>query len=165
MLTCVNLCSRMRPGWGPGEALMRPGWGQVPFKLFSLYIRNVKKKMWNRFTENVNRFTKNVTKRPGWNHETAIGWRSKKQKFSRSIFINRRYIMDILFDGNNTPGKFLVMHMNNQEILFNFPLCTIPLKQLQITIYSSTIHNVNAKCCERNLVCVSKITNHIGRER
>ena len=88
----------------------------------------------------------------------------KKQKFSRSIFINR-YIMDILFDGNNTPGKFLVMHMNNQEILFNFPLCTIPLKQLQITIYSSTIHNVNAKCCERNLVCVSKITNHIGRER
>ena len=71
----------------------------------------------------------------------------------------------ILFNGNNTPGKFLVMHMNNQEILFNFPLCTIPLKQLQITIYSSTIHNVNAKCCERNLVCVSKITNHTGRER
>ena len=24
-----------------------------------------------------NRFTENVTKRPGWNHETAIGWRSK----------------------------------------------------------------------------------------
>ena len=44
---------------------------------------------------------------------------------------------NFLFSGNNTPGKFLVMHMNNQGILINFPLCTIPLKQLQITIYST----------------------------
>ena len=45
-----------------------------------------------------NRFTENVTKRPGWNHETAIGWRSKNWKHLLSnLFVSTNYIRQLDF--------------------------------------------------------------------
>ena len=40
----------------------------------------IKKKMQKRFSGRL-MLSQKVTKRPGWNHEIAIGWRSKKRVF------------------------------------------------------------------------------------
>ena len=51
-----------------------------------------------------NRFTENVTKRPGWNHETAIGWRSNNNNFNEPNF---SAINTIFFKNIGTYCTFL----------------------------------------------------------